>query len=285
MKQSKNTLLTLAIALTCLSIVASTAFVEPANAAIKYGYKEGQKYQFLVEMYSEVKTDEGSTKSSFSSPMIVKIKDIDEATGGYDLKIELTIVGPYGIFGGGSLISKETIEGNRLFEYYHYDSPPSPNLFTSTDWDEREDEWDDFIEYIDNRPGTTVKVDDAKNGAFKLEVELDVDDSESNIDYDNDGDRDGYTGWMKLYLEYDQNGVLKSYTYQVYKEFNPRNSQNLTYKMSLGGPSLISWDIIMYTIVGVVCFVVALILGYFVGKRKAPKVPPPPSGETLQQSV
>lgn len=282
LKQPKRKLLTLAIALTCLSIALSPAFVEPANAAIKYGYKEGQQYQFSMEMYSEIKTDEGSTKSSFSSPMIVKIKNIDEASGGYDLKIELITVGLYGIF-GGSLINKETIEGNQLFESYY--EPPSPNLFTSTDWDEREDDWDNFVNYIDSRPGTTVRVDDAKNGVFKLEVNLDVDDSESNIDYDNDGDYDSYTGWMKLYLEYDQNGVLKSYTYEVYREFNPRNSQKSTYKMSIGGPSLIPMDILIYLIIGVVCFAVALFLGYFIGKRRAPKAPPPPTGETFSESV
>ncbi|MEM3770247.1 MAG: hypothetical protein QXG76_03570 [Candidatus Bathyarchaeia archaeon] len=282
MEQTKRKLLTAAITLTYLAIILSAAFVKSASASIKYGYKEGDQYQFFMEGYSEVKTEKGSGKSSYSNLINVKIEDIETQTGGYGLKIELTTVGYY-----GAIIDRRIIEGNRTFESF---SPlyyaPTPNLFTSTDWDERAGEWDALIKPIKSADYVTVKVSEAKNGVFKLEVDLKVKDTDAiAIDYDDDGDRDGYTGWMKLYLEYDQNGVLKSFTYEIYREFTTQNTQKITYKMSRGGPSLIPMDILMYIVIGVVCFVVALFLGYFIGKRRAPKAPPPPTGETLSESV
>jgi len=284
MKYSKRAFLTWAIILVWLSLILGSVFIETANGVLKYGYKEGEQYPFLMETYSEIKTTEGTTKSSTSSSAIIKIKSIDENKDGYDLKIEVLIVGGpsfyYGEYYGSSLINKYTFEGNKL---QSYSGPTGFNLLTSTDWNKREGEWENFVDEMDDQPGTTIKVDDSKNGVFTLEINLNVYDTESNaIDYDNDGDKDGYTGWEKVNVAYDQNGVLKSIVYEVYMEFNAQNSAKYMYKISIGS-SLIPMDILMYVIVAAICFVATLILGYLIGKRKTERAPPPPPPKHIQE--
>ena len=281
----KSTLATILILSTALLAIMNSVYVKPAEAAIKYGYKEGETYQFYAEMTSETTTEEGSTKSSWSGTIIIRIKEIEENEDGYDLKITLVMTSSMYGLPGGSLINEQVIEGNRLFQYdYGYDTVftvPSFNWFTSTDWDDREDEWEDFVDEIDNSPGVTIKDDSALNGVFNLVAKFDVDESESHIDYDDDGDNDSYTGSLTMRGEYDSNGVLKSFNYDMTIKFNEENSAKTSYRISRGAPPLISTsDIVMFALVGIVCFVVALLLGYFTGKRRASKVqpsPPPPT--------
>ncbi len=96
---------------------------------------------------------------------------------------------------------------------------------------------------------------------------MDVSDDESYIDYDDDGDYDDYTGRLSVRGEYDSNGVLKSSTAEYYMEFNSENSVTYSSKVYSGGPSLVSSDMLIYIAIGVASFVVAFILGFFVGKR------------------
>jgi len=281
----KSTLATILILSTALLAIMNSVYVKPAEAAIKYGYKEGETYQFYAEMTSETTTEEGSTKSSWSGTIIIRIKEIEENEDGYDLKITLVMTSSMYGLPSGSLINEQVIEGNRLFQYdYGYGTVftvPSFNWFTSTDWDDREDEWKDFVDEIDNSPGVTIKDDSASNGVFNLVAKFDVDKSESHIDYDDDGDNDSYTGSLTIRGEYDSNGVLKSFNYDMTIKFNEENSAKTSYRISRGAPPLISTsDIVMFALVGIVCFVVALLLGYFIGKGRASKVQPPPSPPT-----
>ena len=193
----------------------------------------------------------------------------------------------------GPLINEQVIEGNRLFQYdYGYATVftvPSFNWFTSTDWDDREDEWKDFVDEIDNSPGVTIKDDSALNGVFNLVAKFDVDESESHIDYDDDGDNDSYTGSLTMRGEYDSNGVLKSFNYDMTIKFNDENSAKTSYRISRGAPPLISTsDIVMFALVGIVCFVIALLLGYFIGKSRTSKVqpsPPSPTGTSATEGI
>jgi len=94
---------------------------------------------------------------------------------------------------------------------------------------------------------------------------------DSYVDYDDDGDHDDYTGRVSVRGAYDSNGVLKSSTAEYYMEFNSENSFTYSSKVYRGGPSLLSSDMLIYIAIGVASFVVALILGFFVGKSRMPK--------------
>ncbi len=54
-------------------------------------------------------------------------------------------------------------------------------------------------------------------------------------------------------------------------EFNSENSVTYSSKVYSGGPSLVSSDMLIYIAIGVASFVVAFILGFFVGKGGMPK--------------
>ncbi len=142
------------------------------------------------------------------------------------------------------------------------------SLFTSTDWSDREDEWEDYVDVTDDQPGYKVVEDSASNGVFTLQVEMDLDDDESPYDYDNDGDKDDFTGLVSVRGEYDDNGVLTSSTTEYYMEFNSENSVTYSSNIHRGGPTPALSDMVVPIAVGIVSFPVAFILGFFVGKRK-----------------
>jgi len=251
--------------------------VMSANALKKYGYKKGDEYRFVLEMASTIKTDEGTTSSSQSYEVIYKIKDIDEDVDGYDIKIDLVVVGFRGFYPGfygyGGLLDEITIEGDKLMPDEGSYGSWFFNLFTSTDWSDREDEWEDFIDKIDDQEGYKVKEDSASNGAFSLQVELDVDDDDTiAIDYDGDGDKDGYTGWWTFKGEYDETGVLKASSWESYMEFDRRNSVTSSLNIYRGGSSaLVPREIFIYIALIAVSFSAAFVSGFFFGKHKVPK--------------
>lgn len=265
----KLCLLSIIIALSLLTIVGSSYM--SVYALKKYEYKKGDEYRFVTEMSTTVNTEEGKTTASQSYEIIIKIKDVDEDVDGYSTKIDVLMVGSTGYYPGfygyDGLMRETTIEGDSLFG----DMGGFFNLFTSTDWDDREDEWKDFVDSIDDQPGYRITDDSASNGVFTLRAEMDVDDDESWIDYDGDDDYDGYTGWESLKGDYDNKGVLKSSSYETYMEFNERNSVKYSYKVYRGALPVALREILIYIAIGVVCSVVAFILGFFVGKRRMPK--------------
>jgi hypothetical protein len=248
-----------------------------ANALKKYGYKEGDDHRFVVETSTTIKTEEGTTLSSRSYEVIYKIKEIDEDVNGYDIKIKLVVVGSRGFYPGfygyGSLMDEITIEGNKLMPEDGGFYPRGIfNLFTSTDWSDREDEWDDFIEKIDDQEGYKVEEDSASNGVFSLRVELDVDDDHATaIDYDGDGKREGYTGWWTFRGEYDDKGVLKASSWESYMEFDRRNSVKSSFNVYRGPPAMLPREMFIYVALVVVSFGVAFVSGFFLGKRRVSK--------------
>jgi len=280
MKKTRRTLRTLCllsviITLSLLSIVSSSCNMS-VYALKRYGYGKGDEYRFVMEMSTIINSEEGTTTTSQSYEFIIKIKDVDEDADGYDIKIEALVVGSTGFLMGfysqGGLMQETTIEGYRLVSKGGGPMGGFFNFFTSTDWDEWKDEWKDFVEGIGDQKGYRVREDSASNGVFGIRAEMDVDDDEpSAIDYDGDGDKDGYTGWFSLKGEYDNKGVLKSSVSESYMEFNKRNSVTHSFKIYRGIFSPLPREMFVYTAVVIASFVVAFVLGFFLGKRKTPK--------------
>jgi len=263
--------------------VSSTFYNAPVSALIKYGYKKGDQYRFVTEASSTSDTEVGKTTSSGSGEFIAEVTDIDEDTGGYKLRIELlfaTMESAYvSWMHGTTLVSEEVIEGNRLMSSGSISM--LFNLFTSTDWDERQTEWDDYVESIDDMRGYRVTEDTAANGVFTLRAEMDVSSLDSTIDYDDDGDKEGYTGWLTVRGEYDSNGVLKSEAMETYMKFNERNSLTNSYKLYSGSRSLISTEPMLLIGVGIVAVIVGFFLGFFLSRRRsAPMAASTPSQAT-----
>jgi len=262
-----------------LTTIVISPHIMPANALKKYGYEKGEEYRFVIEMSTTIKTDEGTTSSSQTYEVICKIKDVEEDTDGYDIKIDLIVMGAVGFYPGfygyGSLVDETTIEGNKLMSGGVTPMSGFFNLFTSTDWSDREEEWEEFVEEIDKREGYKVTDDSALNGIFSLQIELDVDDDDATaIDYDGDGNREGYTGWWSIRGEYDSKGVLRSSSWETYMEFNKRNSIKSSLNVYRGtAPGMPSSEMIIYVTLAVVGLIVAFVLGFFVGKSKVPKAP------------
>ena len=266
----KTCLLSVIVVLVLLIVVSNTYDVS-VFALKKYGYKEGDEYRFVMEMSSSADSEEGKTVSTGSYEIVVKIKSVDEDVDGYSIKITMLVVSSgYGYFPGmysySGPISEQTIEGDRLSSGGNF--PSMFNLFTSTDWDDRQDEWDDMVDDIDDQKGYRVTDDSASNGVFTLYAEMDVSDDDSYIDYDGDGDKDGYTGWLSVRGEYDGNGVLKSSTAEMYMEFNKYNRVTYSYKVYRGGKPLLSSETFLYIGAGIAVFVVAFVSGLFVAKHR-----------------
>jgi len=241
----------------------------------KYGYGSGDEYRFVMEMSTTSNTEEGRTSSSYSYEIILKIKDVDEDVGGYSIKIDVLVVGSTGYYPGfyefGSLMDETSIEGDKLMAEGGGIMGSYFNLFTSTDWDERGDEWEDFVEDIDGQEGHKVDYESASNGVFALSGEMDISEEESYMDYDGDGDDDDYTGWFSVRGEYDSKGALESSKVEYYMEFNTRNSVTHSIKTYRKGLSLLPNDMLNLIVIAAASFVIALITGFFLGKRRKPK--------------
>jgi len=252
-------------------LAASSAFYNaPVSALIKYGYKKGDQYRFVAEASSTSDTEVGKTTSSGSGEYIAEVTDIDEDTGGYKLRIELLTVTMGSAYSpmmeGTTLISEPVIEGNKLMSSGHISM--LFNLFTSTDWDERQTEWDTYVESIDNEQGYRVTEENAASGVFTLRAEMDVSSSD-HLAFDYDGDKEGYTGWLTVRGEYDSNGVLKSEAMETYMKFNDRNSLTSSYKLYSGSRSLISTEPMLLISGGIVAVVVAFFLGFLLSRRRS----------------
>lgn len=287
----KTCLLSVVVALILLTVV-SNMYTMSAVAIKKYGYKEGDKYQFVMETSSSAETEEGKTVSTNSYEIVIKIKNVDEDEDGYSIKIEMLVVSSgYGYFPGmysyGGPISEQTIEGDKLASDGGFQS--MFNLFTSTDWDDREDEWKVMVDDVDDQTGYRVTDDSASNGVFTLYAEMDVSDDDSYIDYDSDGDNDEYTGWFSVRGEYDGNGVLKSSNAEMYMEFNKGNRVTYSYTVYSGGKPLLSSETFLYIGAGIAVFVVAFVSGFFVAKhRRLPEAIEPPTpkpGVTIKHCI
>jgi len=269
----KVCLLSIIIALSLLTIM-SSSYNLSVYALKEYGYEKGDEYRFVMEMSTTTETEEGKATASQSYEMIIKIKDIDEDVDSYSIKIDYLLVGSTGYYPGFynyGLMTEGSMEGDGLLSGGSFLTGGMFNLFTSTDWSDREDEWDDYVEELDDQTGYKATEDSASKGVFTLQAEMDVSDDDSYVDYDDDGDYDDYTGRLSVRGEYDSNGVLKSSTAEYYMEFNSENSVTYSSKVYRGGPSLQSSDMLIYIAIGVASFVVALILGFFVGKSRMPK--------------
>jgi len=263
----KACLLSIIIALFLLTIMGSSYNLS-VYALKRYGYEKGDEYRFVMEMSTTTDTEEGKATASQSYEMIIKITDVEEDVGSYSIKIDYLLVGStVAGFYGDSLMTEGSMEGDGLITGGSFLTGEMFNLFTSTDWSDREDEWDDYVDGIDDQTGYKVTEDSASNGVFTLQSEMDVSDDDSFIDYDDDGDYDDYTGRLSVRGEYDSNGVLTSSTAEYYIEFNSENSVTYSSNVYRGGPSPASSDMLIYVAIGVASFVVAFILGFFVGKR------------------
>lgn len=279
---SKTCFILVIIVLTSLLVV-NSIYNMSAVAVKMYEYKEGDRYRFIVEMSSSVDTEEGKTFSTISDEIIVNIASIDEDDDGYDIKIEVFVISSgygnfLGIYSYSEPISELIIEGNTLLSEGIY--PGMFNLFTSTDWDDREDDWKYIIDEVDNQGGYRVTEESASNGVFTLHAEITVSDDDSDMDYDNDGDKDGYTGWFSMKGEYNDNGVLKSSNIETYIEFNKNNHITYSNIVYSGGRPLISSERFLYIGTSLAVFIVTFILGFFVGKhRRIPTVGNTPLSE------
>lgn len=252
-------------------LVVNSMYNMSAVAVKMYEYKEGDEYRFIVEMSSSVDTEEGRTVSTISDEIMVNITSIDEDDDGYDIKIGMFVISSgYGNFLGmysySRPISKQIIEGNTLLSEGSY--PGMFNMFTSTDWDDCEDDWKYIVDEVDNREGYRVTEESASNGVFTLHAEITVSDDDSDMDYDNDGDKDSYTGWFSMKGEYNGNGVLKSSNIETYIEFNRNNRITYSNIVYSGGKPLISSERFLYIGAGLAVFIVAFISGFFVGKHR-----------------
>jgi len=263
----KACLLSIIITLFLLTIMGSSYNLS-VYALKKYGYEKGDEYRFVMETSTITNTEEGKATASQSYEMIIKITDVDEDVGSYSIKIDYLLVGStVAGFYGDSLMTEGSMEGDELITGGSFLTGGMFSLFTSTDWSDREDEWDDYVDGIDDQTGYKVTEDSASNGVFTLQSEMDVSDDDSYMDYDDDGDYDDYTGQLSVRGEYDSNGVLTSSTAEYYMEFDSENNVTYSSKVYRGSLSLASSDMLIYVAIGVVSFVVAFILGFFVGKR------------------
>jgi len=263
----KACLLSIIIALFLLTIMGSSYNLS-VYALKRYGYEKGDEYRFVMETSTITNTEEGKATASQSYEMIIKITDVEEDVGSYSIKIDYLLVGStVAGFYGDSLMTEGSMEGDELMTGGSFLTGGMFNLFTSTDWSDREDEWDDYVDGIDDQTGYKVTEDSASNGVFTLQSEMDVSDDDSYMDYDDDGDYDDYTGQLSVRGEYDSNGVLTSSTAEYYMEFDSENNVTYSSKVYRGSLSLASSDMLIYVAIGVVSFVVAFILGFFVGKR------------------
>ena len=285
----KMCLLSIIIAMSLL-IIMSSLYNMSANAVYRYGYKEGDVYRFTVEMSSTSNTEEGTATTSTSYGGTLKIKDIEEDTGGYNIKITLTSTSAYP---GGSIIQDQEMEGDPIPFTQDLSSNPirygfgMPSMFITTDWEERGDEWKDYVDVLGDNKGWMIKDHTKSEGVFTVDIEVDVSDTDSRIDYDDDGDYDEYTGTVSTTLKYDSNGVLSSFSTQTNAVFNKRNSITNSYKAYRGEAGLEWSEILPYILIAIIG-IVALVAGFAIGSRKAkgrkPVTPPPTAPSTSSQT-
>jgi len=280
----KKSILILMLFVMLLTLLSAFYDVSAANAQKMYGYKAGDVYFFIMEACSTADTEKGKTTTRTSLEVKIIVEDVTENTEGYHIKIDtLIVISGFGIFPGqyyggyNRLIQKQTFEGDKpiteggggAFGF----SPVS--LFTTTEWDKRGDEWNEFVEQIDGYKGTTVTNSYASDGIFTVTGELDVSPSDSYIDYDGDGSHDGYTGTFSIRHEYDGNGVLSSSSMEVTMRFNYKNSLTSTYKIYRGPKTFMPAETTMYLAIGglsVAC-VATFFIGFYIGKSRKPKAP------------
>ena len=235
----------------------------------KYGYQKGDTYFFNVDMSSTANTQEGESKSSTSYGVTFKIEDIDEDTNGHRVDIKYLQV--------STMANLE--DGNQIIYEGHVEGDPQPftsgygshlgapvALFITTDWDQRGDEWKDYVKTnFENKPGYNVQSRTESDGVFTANINLDAAKSESTIDFDGDGNKDAYTGTVSIKVEYDSNGVLSSASYQSNLKFSDKDSESLSMNASRGQP-FIGFDVLMYILV-VVIGILAFFAGLFLGRR------------------
>ena len=279
-------ILTLVLLLTC-------PFVAISRAVGSFGYKEGDSYSFTVTTSSSSSTDEGTASSTTSSLFNYKIRNIDTNSGGYRIKVDYWMVTATGLgmSVSGPILSEGTMEGDPepFIAYSSYGSYPS--VFVTADWNTRGDEWNDYVNQVRSISGWMLKdytgTHGETNGVFTLNVQYDVSDANSHIDYNDDGSRDGYTGTMSTSILYDANGVLSSCSIQSSMVFTSKNSATFSTSITRGGAALLPSDTAVLVVVGVVAFIIALALGYFIGRGRRPleaayarspsgQSPPPP---------
>jgi len=270
-------------------------------AVYKYGYKQGDTYNFYVEMSSSAITEEGKSSTSASYSITFKIKDIEENSNGYRVDIEYlgvtaTFYGLYGNMVSSQIINEGHMEGDpQPFVSNNYLGPFSgispAQLFITTDWEERGDEWKTYVDNnYGNKPGHQVQSRTQSNGVFTLDITFDVERDDSDIDWDGDDTRDAYTGSMSMRIEYDANGVLSSFVTQSKITFDPNNKAEATIKAGRGSASSllgIPMDILTYVLM-VVIGIAALVVGFLVGRRKrvakSEFIPPQPTATPPQPS-
>jgi len=250
-----------------LSLIVVLSCVKGAVAAYSYGYKEDETYGFSVQMSSSATTSQGTGGSSVSASVSYKIKDITEGALGYRVRVTCTVVTAMSGSGGESMIQEQVLEGDpKPFIRSSSLGPVSP--FITTDWNTRNDEWKAYVDTLDANAGWTIKDSTQATGTFTVNVEFDVSDTQSDVDFDDDGTNDRYTGTMVVRVQYDSNGVLQSYSSQLNRQFNPNNNYAETVEASRGGATLALSNMATYVIIGVVSFVVALAIGFMIGRMR-----------------
>ena len=245
------------------------SLIMPAHAIYRYGYKQGDVYSFSAEAISTATTEEGTATSSESGAVTYRITDIDEDTGSYRLQVKCIRVMATGSF-GGALMQEITLEGDPI-PFVSGDTLAPTSLFITTDWEKRGDEWKSYVDDLSSNEGWMVADYTKTEGVFTVNINLDVSNSQSTIDYDHDGDKDEYTGSMSTRVEYDSNGVLSSYSTVSNMVFNARNKLEYSSTVNRGGPALSLTTALTYAAVGVICFAVALVLGFLIGRSRPPK--------------
>ncbi len=272
-----------------LSLAAVLCSIHNISTSASYGYKEGDVYTFTEVWSTTAKTEEGESSTSSSFTFTIKLKNIERSTGGYNVSVEILIISATSME-GSNMLSKRTVEGDPVpFTWDIYGVSGSPNLLVSTDWDKRGDEWKALVESEGkSNDGWSVKDKSSSNGAFTAIFDFDVTSAQSHTDFDGDGKPDSYTGSRTDSIAYDGNGVLSSYSTQVNKKFDSQNSVTTSMTVARGSPGLDLMTMLTYIAIGVVSFVVAFAIGFFIGKSRKPKTaaiypsgtdasaPPPP---------
>jgi hypothetical protein len=275
------------IAMTILLVVTmASSLVAVTNAVGTYGYKQGDTYSFTMTTSSSSNTEEGTATSSQSVVMTYKIKNIDTDIGSYRIKVDYLLVMP--TMGSGSMIQEGTMEGDPepFISFSSYGS--TPRVFVTADWNTRGDEWNNYVNAAKAVSGWMIKdytgTHGDTNGAFTLDVQYDVSDSNSHIDFNDDGSNDGYTGTMSTSVQYDANGVLSSYSWQSKMQFNQRNSATISTSITRGGVSILPGDTVMMIVIGIVAFIIALALGFFIGRMRRPMSMMNPRSSNMQSA-
>lgn len=261
-----------------LLIVMSSSYNMSTNAVYKYEYKKGDVYRFTTETSTTAKTEEGTATESYSYAATFKIKDIDEDEAGYRIKVDVIIATSSS---AGFIIQEVTVEGDPkpftsgISPDEHMEMP----MFITTDWEDRGDEWKDYVDNLGDNKGWMITDYTKSEGVFTVDIEFDVSDDDSSIDYDDDGDYDSYTGTASGRIEYNDHGVLSSYSRQQSIEFNKQNSFTDSVKVYRGKAGLELGAILPYILMAVIG-IVALVIGFAIGSRKArvrkPTVPTAP---------